>query len=707
MKKKQILLLMFVSLVFCFSGCEKEFTKYYEYDGSTETIYEILEGKGNFTYFLEALDAVGYGRILSSSGLFTVLAPNDAAFESYLNNKGYSKITDIPEDEMRTLMGYHIIDWPYVASGLISGYSSIDLPNDPTMIRKLTRCEPPVYADYDFFFKKERTVVSEKKLMPFFSKSYFDAVGADANDIKQFYPELNLDLEKGDVIASNGKLVEKDISAINGWLHIVDRVLEPLKNHKDILESEEKYSLYNNLAKIFKSYSYSESFTNELQIDNDGNGDNDSVFVMNWGGINKEYVGIGSSISGNSDKIEVQKSFITSFIPTNDALTSFLSTYYPGVSTDEVINTIPPSALFKIVRSCIHQGEAYFPSAIAGGKLKSRFGINYIYNEGDYEQKQIVSNGIFYGVNNFRVPDEFNALTKIFMTDSTYSHFLVALDFSGFLDLVVSENVKYTVFALKNKVFRELGLFLNSDQTGFIDEEGEVVAKQRINGFLENQIVLGELDVKSFEGNKFYKTVSPRETYLRISADNISADGVSIGNIIGDGDRFGNGVVYEVDNFIAAPNPDINIAKYLKNTARFSNFYALLLESGVIIEDGATSTVIYNEGNMTCFAPTNDAIANSTLPEDDEELKSFLSKFFVKTTIYSDGQKQGVYETFSKDLANSSGGTNSNIKVNISTDSGVITITNRSTNAIASTVEGYESDIMLVDGCIHTIESIY
>ncbi|MFV0593845.1 MAG: fasciclin domain-containing protein [Draconibacterium sp.] len=700
-------LLFLLLLVLCFSGCEKEFTKYYEYDGSTETIYEILQKKGNYTLFTEALDIVGYGNILSEAGLFTVLAVNDESFQAYLNDNGYSEVKDIQVEELKDLIGYHIIDWPYVASKLSSGYSSPDTPEDPLMIRKLTRCSPDVFTETDPETEKQLLVVSENKLMPFFSKEYEEEMELTSGDLQGFFPDLSFNLESGDVIASNGKLVEKDISAINGWIHVVDRVLTPLRNHREILEQEDNYSLFRDLAKRFATYDFNSGYTDEYQIDLNSNGDNDSLYVMNWFKLNREYTGISAvNVSGNAAKIAVQKNFVSAFIPTNQALTEFFANYYPGISPDEISTAIAPPALEKIVQSCVFEGKAWFPSAVSAGKLKTPAGLPYIYDETDFQKEEMASNGLFYGVNHFRAPDEYNALTKLFVTDTTYSYFLVALDLTNYLDMLVSDNVNFTVFALKNETFRNAGYFLNEDQNGFVDADGNNASLSMLYSSFKNSIILGELDVSSFTNDMFYKTISPKESYLRISPTEVTANGTDIATIVNDGYKDANGVVYEVDNFLISPDATTTIGYYLKNTTRFSTFYTLCREAG-IIDDESGTTVLFNEGNMSCFAPTNDALASAVIPEDPDELKEFLAKFFVKKVIYSDGQNEGTFDTFAKDLSNTTSTGLANVKVDISAAGGVITVTNKGTGDSALTTADNNSNIMLYNGCLHTIESVY
>src|SRR5699024_5034500 len=95
-------------LVFVF-GCESD-------DNSsivegTNSIVNYLEENPDFSLFSEAVDHVGLSGVLDgNSGTYTVLAPDDDAMQSYLDEKGISDIDDIPEDSLRQLVNYHILD---------------------------------------------------------------------------------------------------------------------------------------------------------------------------------------------------------------------------------------------------------------------------------------------------------------------------------------------------------------------------------------------------------------------------------------------------------------------------------------------------------------------------------------------------------------------------------------------------------------------
>ena len=106
----------------------------------TQTILDIAGG-ADFTSLAAALsrfpdlvDAVDGG-----SGAFTVLAPTNAAFETFLASQGVASLADVPDPLLRTILEYHVLEGS-VGSGDITGVQTtssgetLDLADDTDII---------------------------------------------------------------------------------------------------------------------------------------------------------------------------------------------------------------------------------------------------------------------------------------------------------------------------------------------------------------------------------------------------------------------------------------------------------------------------------------------------------------------------------------------------------------------------------------------
>ena len=96
------------------AGCTKEFEEYYQVpEGLIGTILDVLEEDGHYTQFIKAVEMADFADVLGKTGNFTVFAPDDAAFAEFFTETGYTSLEDIPEEELKGIVFYHIIFWAY------------------------------------------------------------------------------------------------------------------------------------------------------------------------------------------------------------------------------------------------------------------------------------------------------------------------------------------------------------------------------------------------------------------------------------------------------------------------------------------------------------------------------------------------------------------------------------------------------------------
>lgn len=73
-------------------------------------VLEVAAATGQFTRFLEAVQAAGYSEALRGDGPFTVFAPTDEAFRSMDDAEWRRLLDPRHRDELHALMSYHVID---------------------------------------------------------------------------------------------------------------------------------------------------------------------------------------------------------------------------------------------------------------------------------------------------------------------------------------------------------------------------------------------------------------------------------------------------------------------------------------------------------------------------------------------------------------------------------------------------------------------
>ena len=107
---------LFGSLWIC---CEKERDEHYQRPSWLEPpVYNVLEEKGNFKSYLHCVDKANYKQILSAAGYYTVFAPTDEAFQSFLQEKGLNSIGEIDTLTAKEIVSYSVIQNAYTRERL-------------------------------------------------------------------------------------------------------------------------------------------------------------------------------------------------------------------------------------------------------------------------------------------------------------------------------------------------------------------------------------------------------------------------------------------------------------------------------------------------------------------------------------------------------------------------------------------------------------
>lgn len=114
---KSLLLLSVIGM--CFTSCSlnddnPEVT-------SNQNIVELLTATPELSSLLAAIQRANLDTALQADGNFTVLAPSNAAFDSFLSSNGFSSLEDVPEATLTQVLLNHVIP------GSTSAFKSSDL----------------------------------------------------------------------------------------------------------------------------------------------------------------------------------------------------------------------------------------------------------------------------------------------------------------------------------------------------------------------------------------------------------------------------------------------------------------------------------------------------------------------------------------------------------------------------------------------------
>lgn len=96
------------------------------------TIYGIAASNPNFSTLKTALDRTGLNTVLDGSGKFTVFAPTNAAFSSFLSTTSFPTVNDVPVAVLKNILLNHVIGAEVKSSAISTGYASTFCPINAT-----------------------------------------------------------------------------------------------------------------------------------------------------------------------------------------------------------------------------------------------------------------------------------------------------------------------------------------------------------------------------------------------------------------------------------------------------------------------------------------------------------------------------------------------------------------------------------------------
>jgi transforming growth factor-beta-induced protein len=137
-------------------------------------LVETAQSAGQFNLLLKAADKAGLVNFLSTESNITVFAPTDDAFNQLLTKLGYSSIDQVDNQTLASILKYHVIGNVALSSSLKSGVVSSLNTNSP-----------------------DKAPLS-----------------------------LIINVGSG-VMVNNATVVRADITASNGVIHVIDKVLLP------------------------------------------------------------------------------------------------------------------------------------------------------------------------------------------------------------------------------------------------------------------------------------------------------------------------------------------------------------------------------------------------------------------------------------------------------------------------------------------------
>lgn len=118
MKKIKSTIWAVLVVALALTGCKKEETT----TPTTPNIVQLAQSNPNLSSLVAAVQKAGLVDALSASGTFTVFAPTNAAFATFLSDNGFASLNDVPVDVLRSVLLNHVLAVKKKAADISTGY---------------------------------------------------------------------------------------------------------------------------------------------------------------------------------------------------------------------------------------------------------------------------------------------------------------------------------------------------------------------------------------------------------------------------------------------------------------------------------------------------------------------------------------------------------------------------------------------------------
>lgn len=630
-----------------FAACEDKMDEYYEVPSWIGgTIYEDLQSSGNYDIFLKGVDMSGFRTILNGKSILTVMAPDDQAMSTYLQE--HYKTADIEKvdtAEVKKLIGFHILYYAFGKDKFINfrpsegdGATEEQLNTNAGLFYKYrTYSQDPIEQVYDSTRQRDISIYHNERMLPVFSYRMFQTKGIEAKEnYEYFYPETGWKDDNGFNVA-NAAVTEYERIARNGYIYKIDRVLKPLETIYSELKNAGKYNRILDLYDKSEFYFFDEEQTRELGTDSLFHHYHYSPLIP----IDNEWGAVTSHLSFGVLAFQAY----SIFAPTDEAFQNFFDEYWGegGYSSLAEIDSI---TMQEIMKSCVYSQSIAFPGEIKKGKLENISGeiISINPDEVKQEDRIICSNGVLYGCSVLTPPAKFRAVTGPAFQYKSMSVFNEMLNNSNMSSTLVSNAVRYIMLYPDNEqmynnagIERVGGVLVSSaSPNGINGATMTAYVNAHVCSPLDNNSILPTEGIKVLptltsdfklywylKNGKITNSILFNNT-LKYAANTVTEDQIwtTFAPLTYRGDENGwtNGHAYTYENLLfpgnyASQNNNrlvrLMINNRSDNTTEFFGWVNLLNKAGFVNTSGGLFTFM----NESCFMliPTTEAVEKAVI----------------------------------------------------------------------------------------------
>lgn len=685
-KKKQLLTPLVIGLFavsFCISCVDRfdEIEKYQRPDRLQGKIYTLISSQKSMSIFSQFMVDIGYDELLDKTGTYAAFVPSDSVMKIYLMEKygtfDPSKIDSTVKDK---IVRYHILPMPWSKDQLqnLSARGWINLSdisnNKPTAFKRRTLLREPnrTYKIQRFLSGNEpfdiivpdntsssttRTVfTSSPKFVPLFFDGFMSAKGLSSADYNFYFDRP---YEYGEVFFANSKIIGDEIFAENGFVYLIDKVVEPLKNAEQLLE-EGPYSKFLQLIHNKSVFTFNQKATLAQQGASEGAVVED---LYNLTYTSSYPMNIHDELVVNSTYTVERHSGLMP--PTDEAMDKFFNDYFRAWGSSW--NSVPKNIQSLFVNSHIASEAVYLKDINSG--FYNVVGDIVTKNDIDIEKASYGSNSTFIGLKKAIVPKYFSSVSAPLFLDPNYNSFFGAYVSVNLISALKNPASKFSYFIIDNvSLSQDSSLFVSELPNGLFQVMAYNHQELKLVNMLGTEYksiltrkLYGQIGVQPIlrrAKREFVETLDGRHIVIQndtVSGGVPSEYGFNSGRdttvVFSEITNFPvtNGNVYKSNGWLKYPTK--NTYEYLRGT----KFLTLLNKAGLASTQNERVTFMDPTDRYTIFVPS-DAALNSIQADNLSigDLKKLLSFHIVKgKLIFTDGrQSMGAYRTLNDSYIN-------------------------------------------------------
>lgn len=202
------------------------------------SIYNWLEGEGEYTTFLRLVDDLEYRDVLSRTGSKTLFPASDEAFSRFFANNPYGVRTyeQLSPAQKRTIMNAAMIDMAYL-SDMLPNVTGSDGATPGLAMRRTTSAsyldsirqvrDAGMFANsyWSRFNGRGITLAQNAPMMVHFTQSQMNTMGMTAEDYSILYN--GKEWQEGGISVNGVRVVKPDVICKNGYVHVLEDVMLP------------------------------------------------------------------------------------------------------------------------------------------------------------------------------------------------------------------------------------------------------------------------------------------------------------------------------------------------------------------------------------------------------------------------------------------------------------------------------------------------